>query len=289
LDFTNFILKGVDFVEYFDLKETMNRTIKIAVKDSMEHPNLIIGLNGTIKLIKRHIEGVSYQYTNEEGHPVDDFGEVINDYTYYQDENGNPCTEDGSPLQFIVLEQNNYKVKPETEVKEEEKKEEIKEVEEKSTITQEEQEEKKESLYENELGIKVDKKKEIMNMAWVKKVKKRKEDLKPPTLPLLINTTSSFSKDFIIKVDCSDIKKEKNLIKSLMVKKTNTADELIKNVLDKLKMKMDEKGTYYLKANDTNDHFFGENLFINFEYVDQKIKDNQIIMLTIIYKLFPPN
>jgi hypothetical protein len=69
------------------------------------------------------------------------------------------------------------------------------------------------------------------------------------------------------------------LNKSLLVKKSNTIEDVIKNVLEKLKMNFDEtvdKNKYFLKSVDTEDYLYGDSLFIHIDYINKKLKGKNI-------------
>jgi hypothetical protein len=64
-----------------------------------------------------------------------------------------------------------------------------------------------------------------------------------------------------------------------LVKKSNTIEDVIKNVLEKLKLNFDEtvdKNKYFLKSVDTEDYLYGDSLFIHIDYINKKLKGKNI-------------
>jgi hypothetical protein len=110
----------------------------------------------------------------------------------------------------------------------------------------------------------------IKNKTMIYNLLTREEDIK-------------INKEIIIKIDCSYIKNEKNLIKSLMVKSGTTITDIINMVLEKVKMNQHENTKFFLKNVDSEDYFYGDLLFNYFSIVNQKFESNQNIFL-IIYK-----
>jgi hypothetical protein len=65
------------------------------------------------------------------------------------------------------------------------------------------------------------------------------------------------------------------LNKSLLVKKSNTIEDVIKNILEKLKINFDEtvdKNKYFLKSYDTDDYLYGDSLFIHIDFINRSLK-----------------
>jgi hypothetical protein len=113
-----------------------------------------------------------------------------------------------------------------------------------------------------------------------KKEEERKKEENKFIYPLKIIKETIINKDLILKVDCCEIKNEKNLFKSLLVKKNNTVEDIIMNLLEKLKMNY-EKGVYYFKNSDSEDYLYGNDLMMNFEILNTKFKNNSPILLVL--------
>jgi hypothetical protein len=98
----------------------------------------------------------------------------------------------------------------------------------------------------------------------------------------LIKNEKPLNKDFLIKVDCSDFMKQINMYKTILVKKDMSVEDLVKLVLDKMKIDYEDFEKYFLKNSDTEDYIFQGHLVSDFLIINKKIQENANI--TLIFK-----
>jgi uncharacterized protein len=101
-----------------------------------------------------------------------------------------------------------------------------------------------------------------------------------PTLKKKLSVSFINKDEFLIKINCGEVMNEKNLYKSVLAKKTQTADDIIKMILQKLKLEF-ENNVYYLKSEESPEFIYQEVLLSDFEIIDTKIKQNMDIQLSL--------